>query len=734
MDDGFESFEVDERDLEFALGRGSRGRRQTKNEAIYGIWADEEDEADGRRGFGRGARSSGPVAFVSGGVSRGNKMDEEEDAAGPSTSGGPREEDEPVEVAAFPEAKRPKFGGNAAAAGRPAAFAGMRTAGGTEGAWISPKIAAMMKASGRPPPLIPPPERAEDAQRNAWKKTHARRVKPKFVTLDEVVAERADVPAVVAKQPAVKFIDMTGPDQRVYDSIHSFHQRAERPVRRPNFDVPALADNVDQLLLDCKEEIRQNGDHLLELRTKTGGLERDRAEMAAYVEDTRREVEALKAVAAIVEQFDRPAGRTAEEKLAACRRLFARLRADHAAEFAAFGLEALVELRVTPLLADFFRAWRPLEQPRFGLEEVRAWRALLEGGGTAGEPSAFDAALWSAWMPPVRRAALEWRPRTECAAMIGLVAAWFGVLPGWILDVLFEQLLIPRLRSVVVDEWEPRTDPLPIDAWIVPWHEVLGDRLLVVYPLIRQKLARALREWTATDETALAVLRPWRAVWSAGTMQGFLAANIVPKLEEALRRMPLDEPNTNPYKEFHALLAWAELLSADIVAALLTRNFFPRWYAQLCQWVQVPGALPDVREYYREWRERLPAELAARPDVRAEFVRALRAIQQAQAGHAVTPLPNFADARPTAPPPPRSAAPPAAPFVPTSLRHAVEARAQELGVLFAPQPQRFHNGRPVYSFGPRSIVFDRDLLFVHDLERAAWIPTAFPQLIASLQE
>ncbi|KAI6233941.1 Septin and tuftelin-interacting protein 1-like protein [Aphelenchoides fujianensis] len=673
MDDGFESFEVDERDLEFALGRGSRGRRQTKNEAIYGIWADEEDEADGRRGFGRGARSAGPVAFVSGGVSRGNKMDDEEDAAGPSTSGGPREEDEPV-------------------------------------------------------------ERAEDAQRNAWKKTHARRVKPKFVTLDEVVAERADVPAVVAKQPAVKFIDMTGPDQRVYDSIHSFHQRAERPARHPNFDVPALADNVDQLLLDCKEEIRQNGDHLLELRAKTGGLERDRAEMAAYVEDTRREVEALESVAAIVEQFDRSAGRTAEEKLDQCRRLFARLRADHAAEFAAFGLEALVELRVTPLLADFFRAWRPLEQPRFGLEEVGAWRALLEGGGTAGEPSAFDAALWSAWMPPVRRAALEWRPRTECAAMIGLVAAWFGVLPGWILDALFEQLLIPRLRSVVVDEWEPRTDPLPIDAWIVPWHEVLGDRLLVVYPLIRQKLARALREWTATDETAHAVLRPWRVVWSAGTMQGFLAANIVPKLEEALRRMPLDEPNTNPYKEFHALLAWAELLSADIVASLLTRNFFPRWYAQLCQWVQVPGALPDVREYYREWKERLPAELAARPDVRAEFVRALRAIQQAQAGHAVTPLPNFADAHPTAPPPTRPAAPPAAPFVPTSLRHAVEARAQELGVLFAPQPHRFHNGRPVYSFGPRSVFFDRDLLFVHDPERAAWIPTAFPQLIASLQE
>lgn len=48
------------------------------------------------------------------------------------------------------------------------------------------------------------PERVEQAAQNAWKKTNARRVKPKFVTLDEVVAERAEIPAVAIKQTAVK--------------------------------------------------------------------------------------------------------------------------------------------------------------------------------------------------------------------------------------------------------------------------------------------------------------------------------------------------------------------------------------------------------------------------------------------------------------------------------------------------------------------------------------------------
>jgi tuftelin-interacting protein 11 len=92
-DDGKESFEVNDFDLNAALNPGASRRRPTREQQIYGVsfievyyfirilgmWAGNESDDDennsGRRGFGARNRndkysSSGPVKFVSGGVNK----------------------------------------------------------------------------------------------------------------------------------------------------------------------------------------------------------------------------------------------------------------------------------------------------------------------------------------------------------------------------------------------------------------------------------------------------------------------------------------------------------------------------------------------------------------------------------------------------------------------------------------------------------------------------------------
>lgn len=44
-----------------------------------------------------------------------------------------------------------------------------------------------------------------------------------------------------------------------------------------------------------------------------------------------------------------------------------------------------------------------------------------------------------------------------------------------------------------------RRDPIPIDLWLMPWHTIMGDRLIVVYNIIQQKLKKALENWTPGD-------------------------------------------------------------------------------------------------------------------------------------------------------------------------------------------------------------------------------------------
>lgn len=85
-----------------------------------GIWADRDDE-NGRPAFGQKKKDySGPIGFVSGGVSVGSKMDKEEDEEPvPSTSVHVNKEDY-VEVSVFSKPKIPygnKKGGNSRFAG-----------------------------------------------------------------------------------------------------------------------------------------------------------------------------------------------------------------------------------------------------------------------------------------------------------------------------------------------------------------------------------------------------------------------------------------------------------------------------------------------------------------------------------------------------------------------------------------------------------------------------------------
>jgi hypothetical protein len=80
-DEGMESFSMNDRDMQNAINPGQR-KRMSKNQQIYGMWAeDSDDESDRRRQFGGSSRGGGgaaknysaPVAFVSGGVKIGSK-------------------------------------------------------------------------------------------------------------------------------------------------------------------------------------------------------------------------------------------------------------------------------------------------------------------------------------------------------------------------------------------------------------------------------------------------------------------------------------------------------------------------------------------------------------------------------------------------------------------------------------------------------------------------------------
>ncbi|XP_041779009.1 septin-interacting protein 1 [Anopheles merus] len=116
-DEEYERFEITDYDLanEFNPNRGRR--RPTKNQQIYGVWADDDSENEGDEGSGGRRRGrmggkqpkdySAPIGFIAGGIQQSGKK--------PEKDRNPSDEDDDDEGDEANDA-RPRFGSKAAAA------------------------------------------------------------------------------------------------------------------------------------------------------------------------------------------------------------------------------------------------------------------------------------------------------------------------------------------------------------------------------------------------------------------------------------------------------------------------------------------------------------------------------------------------------------------------------------------------------------------------------------------
>ena len=140
---------------------------------------------------------------------------------------------------------------------------------------------------------------------------------------------------------------------------------------------------------------------------------------------------------------------------------------------------------------------------------------------------------------------------------------------------MLEQIVLPKLQADV-ELWNPLTDPTPIHAWLHPWLPPLGNRLEIVYPTIRNKLANALNNWHPSDRSAKLILLPWKDVFTRGSMQAFLVRNIVPKLESAISGLVIN-PHNQDLSVWRSVMEWNDMLSPPQMADILAKQFFPRW-------------------------------------------------------------------------------------------------------------------------------------------------------------
>ena len=599
-----------------------------------------------------------------------------------------------------------------------------------------------------------------------------------YKSVDDVIAEsqfrkidsrdRGDK----SRGEGVKVIDMTGREQRVltgYSSIAgqqrpSAEGDSTTPLatlqdkRKRNFELPELIHNLNLLVDMTEQDIIAADRKLAYHRDRVEVLQVEGEKLNDLVDKEKAQIEAMEEIIDVLDKLEEKHNSGALDHDLAVQ-AFTKLKDEFPREFRVYELHYCAQTVVIPLVKQSLSSWSNIlsskNQSLPHLTTFTQWRDILDTGDTgehgpgADTPMpAYHSLVWECWLPHVRLAVQRWHSR-EPQPLVMFLELWRTLLPDWILQHVLERLVLARLQAEV-ELWDPLTDTTPLHTWLHPWLPSLADRLELVYPTIRNKLASALAAWHPADMSAKLILLPWADCWSRASMLAFLTKNIVPKLETALATLNID-PRNQDMSLWSAVMEWSDMIPPPQLALMLAQSFFPRWLQVLAAWLNSSPNYEEVVGWYSGWKTSLPAPVVSLPGVSDHLSQALHMMNRSvsgggpmsrqpgalenvrymtnlemsgktPAGHdtgsSSTKYNNISEAVKTAA------------QIPQGFKDLIGRRCEEKGIVFRPVPGRMREGKQIYLVGSKQVYLDRNVIFVME-NNGVWVPTSLNSLIDS---
>lgn len=333
---------------------------------------------------------------------------------------------------------------------------------------------------------------------------------------------------------------MTGPEKRVLSGYHALGQAKiadenlykERPTKEcTNFTLPELTHNLDLILELCEQEIISIDKNQKAASDRKVVLRQDRDNLERIVKLEKNHIATLENVLDLVALLTQPKEPLTLNESA---EIFTRILEEYPDEYKEFGLSDLVPGVIAPLFQQELRDWKVLESPNHPVQLLKRFSFLNDDKSQNNTMfSPYASLIWFGIIPNIRTAISEWNPRNH-QTMADLLDTWAKLFPAHILDNVLEKQILPRIVKGV-ELWDPTTDTLPVHYWIIPWHSLLGSKMKEnVYPVIMEKLSKALVSWSPSDRSARAIISPWSGVFPDVDFQNFLLRNIIPKLQLTL--------------------------------------------------------------------------------------------------------------------------------------------------------------------------------------------------------
>ncbi|KAF7356308.1 Tuftelin-interacting protein 11 [Mycena venus] len=314
----------------------------------------------------------------------------------------------------------------------------------------------------------------------------------------------------------------------------------------------------------------------------------------------------------------------------------------------------------------------------------------------------FESLLWNVWLPKTPHPAVK------------PYEAWSSFLPSSIRDNLLDQLLLPKIKEVVVD-WTPRRATVSLQSIVFPWLPHLGLRMEHVLGDAQRKVKSLLRSWSVSDDMP-EDLATWHEVFDTAEWNAMLLKDVVPKLGACLR----EEFRINPREQIMTTLTNVLKWAGHYPPLHLLPDSRNRILPQMARL-----SFEEVAQWYLFWKGSFPQKVQNMAGVTLGFTRALqlmkKAIEPGPDASTRLPRPDFRaeQASASAPNTPERKGPRARrPEI--AFRSIVEEFAASYNLLFIPTGRAYEISRmPLFKVG---LAADgKGGILVYILDDAVWV-------------
>jgi tuftelin-interacting protein 11 len=456
-----------------------------------------------------------------------------------------------------------------------------------------------------------------------WKKGGDRKKgKMKIKTIEEVVLQ-----ADIRKE---KIIDMTGPQTRILTSITDLSE-SKRTMLTNTSHLPELRHNLTLLTDLAESRIQQVNRSMQHEKDKQFQLETARDSADDHLKQMDIALHRAQLLRTRIDEGLRLVEQSDTQDLDELLGLFERLKCEFHEEYGRFHVTSLALAYAVPALKICLANWQVLEQPRLYLETFRKWSNVLEGQEEplrrpkTGERLMlpFESLMYTVWLPRVRAVLNNDWVAHDYDGAVQLIDAWMDLLPAFIVETLVDQVILPKLHRAV-DSWNTKSDSTFVHLWLHPWLPLLGDELQIFYAPIRHKLASYLNDWLPDNRYAYDMLAPWKDVFDSNDMEKLLRKRVLPKLRIALREFSID-PSRQTLEPFESVMLWKDLFAIDVFARIWEDEFFPKWLHTLYEWLTF-SPNPDymeIAQWFESWKTLFPSDLAELVTIQHNFRIAL---------------------------------------------------------------------------------------------------------------